>query len=120
MDAQLKKKWIDALRSGEYPQARGALTDGEGFCCLGVLCKISGVMIEGNNCLEDGEIVGYLPVHKLTGLHSDLYEVWERNDGMGSNAPHSFQEMADYIEANIPADGVSHSGADRNAGDQRS
>jgi hypothetical protein len=40
------KKWIDALRSGEYKQAVGALAqqipEGIGFCCLGVACVIRG------------------------------------------------------------------------------
>lgn len=34
------KKWIDALRSGNYTQARGGLRDGDGFCCLGVMCDL--------------------------------------------------------------------------------
>jgi hypothetical protein len=35
--------WVDALRSGEYRQASEALTNGEGYCCLGVACQISGL-----------------------------------------------------------------------------
>ncbi len=44
MDAQLKEKWVEALRSGEYSQATGHLHDKEngGYCCLGVLCKVMG------------------------------------------------------------------------------
>lgn len=38
MPAKLKKKWLKALRSGEYGQIDGHLCDGNGsFCCLGVL-----------------------------------------------------------------------------------
>lgn len=29
--------WLDALRSGQYPQGRGQLKAPNGFCCLGVL-----------------------------------------------------------------------------------
>ncbi len=36
-DAQ---KWIDALRSGEYIQTHGLLQDKDGYCCLGVACKL--------------------------------------------------------------------------------
>ena len=32
--------WIAALRSGQYKQCRNRLKDGDGFCCLGVLCDI--------------------------------------------------------------------------------
>lgn len=35
------KKWVDALRSGEYKQTDGALRKEDGFCCLGVLCDLA-------------------------------------------------------------------------------
>lgn len=45
MDAELKKKWLDALRSGEYKQTtanalRVKTEDSDCFCALGVLCDI--------------------------------------------------------------------------------
>ena len=33
------KKLVEALRSGEFKQAKGALRTGDGFCCLGVACE---------------------------------------------------------------------------------
>lgn len=36
----LMVKWIDALRSGDYPQIRGFLHTTEGLDCLGVLCDV--------------------------------------------------------------------------------
>lgn len=60
MDPEVKAEWVQALRSGEYEQARGYLrrtldrgrdakeinTKPQGFCCLGVLtdlyCKKTG------------------------------------------------------------------------------
>jgi hypothetical protein len=41
MDQDIKKRWVDALRSGEYKQARNYLSAGDGYCCLGVLCEIA-------------------------------------------------------------------------------
>jgi len=42
MKSSLKKKWVEALRSGKYKQGRGALWKGDNtLCCLGILCKIS-------------------------------------------------------------------------------
>jgi hypothetical protein len=38
-----RKLWVEALRSGKYEQAAQALRRGQGFCCLGVACDISGV-----------------------------------------------------------------------------
>lgn len=40
MDAEIKRQWVAALRSGRYPQTTGYLRDENGFCCLGVLCDI--------------------------------------------------------------------------------
>ena len=41
MNNEVKTKWLAALRSGEYPQCKGALHDANGgFCCLGVLCDL--------------------------------------------------------------------------------
>lgn len=45
MDPALKKRWVEALRSGKYAQAREALRKYEGgeiagYCCLGVLCDV--------------------------------------------------------------------------------
>lgn len=37
----LVKKWIVALRSGEYKQGRDTLVIGDRYCCLGVLCDIA-------------------------------------------------------------------------------
>lgn len=41
MDKKIKAKWLRALRSGKYKQAKGVLrTEKGGFCCLGVLCDV--------------------------------------------------------------------------------
>ena len=50
MNKEIKEKWLEALRSGEYSQTRGhlrnTLPEDEdqpypiGYCCLGVLCDL--------------------------------------------------------------------------------
>ena len=54
MNAAIKQRWLKALRSGKYKQAKRRLAihnhetrEPEGFCCLGVLCEIA---------VEDGVI----------------------------------------------------------------
>ena len=37
---QARKKLVEALRSGEYVQARDSLRSEGGYCCLGVACEI--------------------------------------------------------------------------------
>jgi hypothetical protein len=42
MNADIRARWTAALRSGDYQQAKGALRrDGDGRCCLGVLCDLA-------------------------------------------------------------------------------
>jgi hypothetical protein len=40
MNPQIKQKWVDALRSGDYQQGQCYLRTNSGFCCLGVLCDL--------------------------------------------------------------------------------
>ena len=47
LNPTVKKRWLDALRSGEYHQGAGrlrtapsSLGGGDRFCCLGVLCDV--------------------------------------------------------------------------------
>jgi hypothetical protein len=42
MKEQVKDLWVAALRSGEYKQTQTVLHDGDGYCCLGVLCRVLG------------------------------------------------------------------------------
>jgi hypothetical protein len=46
MNPDVKTRWVEALRSGEYAQGREVLhrvshDDGALFCCLGVLCDLA-------------------------------------------------------------------------------
>jgi hypothetical protein len=47
MNPEVKAKWVEALRSGRYQQGEASLRRGLGdqvrYCCLGVLCDISGL-----------------------------------------------------------------------------
>lgn len=36
MNKRFKAKWLKLLRSGEVPQARHQLRDGDALCCIGV------------------------------------------------------------------------------------
>lgn len=42
MNPKIRTAWVERLRSGKYPQARSYLhVEGDGFCCLGVLCELA-------------------------------------------------------------------------------
>lgn len=119
MDQQVKKKWIKALRSGEYKQGVGSLrriVEGEArYCCLGVLCELCP---EGEWHLKEkggryyyrsenskGRL-GYLPGHvqKWAGLDRspeiEGVNLTRHNDGSGvlNIEQKSFEEIAGLIE----------------------
>lgn len=48
MNAEVKKMWVEALRSGEYKQGRGQLRFGNEYCCLGVLCDLHSEAVGGS------------------------------------------------------------------------
>lgn len=105
MSADLKNRWVEALRSGKYKQAQHSMRTGQNeFCCLGVLCDI--VDPEGwvGGPDEDGEYVHYLsdaafpldPRKDFGLLVAQAQHLAEANDGGDS-----FAEIADWIEANL-------------------
>ena len=66
MKANIKKRWIKALRSGKYKQAKMALKDNQGgMCCLGVLCDVTkretGGHWKGNEFFDKKENANYNP-----------------------------------------------------------
>ncbi len=109
MDAELKQKWLVALRSGEYEQGRGQLCFGGKFCCLGVLAEVAeGFTKQGGPVTGDSyryhrggfPAVGILPdefleVAGIRGRHAGL--LMDMNDSEGR----SFMEIADYIEEEL-------------------
>lgn len=48
MKAELKEKWLEALRSGKFKQGKGALRNSaDEYCCLGVFCSVAGLPFIG-------------------------------------------------------------------------
>lgn len=117
MKAELKQKWIEALRSGAYEQGRTELkstSDGKTkHCCLGVLRECAGLPWEsrGTNVHSflppiDLDAGGYLHQNECEslGLQPDIAnELVKLNDGLYEREKHSFDQIADFIEANVPA-----------------
>lgn len=65
MKAEIKEKWVAALRSGDYIQGQGLLVTATGnaqlvHCCLGVLCELAtqeGVCIKTIFSSVEGDIM---------------------------------------------------------------
>lgn len=94
-----RRKWVTALRSGDYTQCKGALSremvDGsEEFCCLGVLGRVV------DPHFGDRFHSAYLdaPFDAAAGLNSRIRQLLSSlNDTYGR----SFEQIADLIEKNI-------------------
>lgn len=41
MKLEIKEKWVEALRSGDYKQGKSQLAFNDKYCCLGVLCELA-------------------------------------------------------------------------------
>lgn len=96
MDAELKAKWIAALRSGEFKQTRGYLKDDAGYCCLGVLCKVQGADFS-KLVLKDISLRGFDGGTTL----EDRRRLADMNDGRDGHSEHSFAQIADFIETKL-------------------
>ena len=112
------KKWITALRSGNYDQDREFLRTKEGFCCLGVACDVyrkatgkgewnnispHGYYFEWGDSNEDTILPA--PVMEWIGLCNDTgFFLAGRIGDSGSlslfnDTGRSFGEIADVIES---------------------
>ncbi len=115
MNPEIKKKWVEALRSGKYKQGKKVLRSGnEKFCCLGVLCDLlvprSEWTVESTGW--DDERFYY----RIDGIGGGLSErimnmagitVYNEYGHIGKLIKandvdnKSFNEIADYIETNL-------------------
>ena len=121
------KKWVAALRSGEYSQTVGALRKDDGFCCLGVACDIYSRETGNGSWREDydedldeelfglhigerchmrvlpAEVVEWLGMLTCNGRHPE-YDPNGRMlgyvslSGLNDTRGLSFSELADFIE----------------------
>lgn len=104
---ELKKAWLEKLRSGKYEQGKYGLRDlNNKFCCLGVYA----------DCLVDAEpsLYKWAPSefhyrffandeHKVGFLQGSLMEtsVQSKLSNMNDAEEKTFLEIADYIEENL-------------------
>lgn len=113
MPKQLKTKWVQALRSGEFKKTVGALERKEsgayvGNCCLGVLCRIAKIRpdkyIPAEGVVRFRTNFGVLADELLQrfGLGiDDSEQLAALNDGIGNSTIVSFKQIANFIEKNI-------------------
>lgn len=112
MNQDIKQRWVDALRSGEYEQGQGCLHDSKynSFCCLGVLTDLyikehgkewhklgrcTDLTFEGNGDTLSPSVMTWagLSHHNPCIVDGDL--ATQNDNGM------SFDELAQLIEEHL-------------------
>lgn len=104
MNAELKSKWIAALRSGDYVQGRTSLRKDGKFCCLGVACDLLDPTKWSSEPTKWGDyeyrgdttIWPWFVSDKFGVSMAQSDQLWNMND-----RGDSFSEIADYIEQNL-------------------
>lgn len=100
MKKGLKARWVAALRSGKYKQARKVLKrqDGKAFCCLGVLCDISPAVKKRT---EGSEVLGHAALEYAGFSSSQEAILIGMNDQPKGHQHRTFRGIATWIENNL-------------------
>lgn len=127
MNNDIKAKWLEALRSGEYEQGENWLQANGKYCCLGVLCELAveaGIVDKdpGQSYVTFDREPAILPDRVITwaGLpksspvpevfyHGEVVGLSDLNDGVTIFNPVSgeertkldFSQIADIIEEQL-------------------
>lgn len=93
------KRWVAALRSGQYNQCKKRLTNAGRYCCLGVACAISPLDRKTwvHECTLPWEVMDWLGIRDSQGEFGEAFgeALTILNDDKGL----SFEEIADIIES---------------------
>jgi hypothetical protein len=126
MKADIKTKWIAALRSGQYEQTDMRLRHDGSYCCLGVLCDIYsqetgvawepnahvGFSMHGADSVLPGEVRvwadlphehgGYVAVSKRydEGEETTVYHTPSLTE-LNDQWQYDFRQIADVIEEQL-------------------
>lgn len=115
MKPEIKKLWVEALRSGDYAKGQYQLRSNQGknFCCLGVLCNLHA---QAHPEIAAQQMVPYrylgettfLPeeVSQWAGLEEDNPEVTAGNfkyslSYVNDSLSYNFPDIATFIENSL-------------------
>jgi hypothetical protein len=107
MNQEIKARWVEALRSGKYKQGKGTLrTLNNQYCCLGVLCDISGLSDWESHINQDAysycNVLGVLPDLVMQWADLGRRDPYIDASGVSLSGVNdfglSFSEIADIIE----------------------
>lgn len=110
LDAEFKARWVAALRSGRYPQAKGRLRTTAGFCVLGVACDVGGAgrwrpppdgQEGAYDYLSPGEDPRYGDVPEELARRVALYPWTRQVLARRSDLGETFDALASWIETHL-------------------
>lgn len=120
MKAEIKRKWLEALRSGKYKQGQKRLRGLDNrYCCLGVLCDVVNPddwVKDGNEVAYSNVVGAYRPnVEYMEDLGADMtwgkYPLPSKVDSsrglagiliaLNDDMDWPFERIADWIEENV-------------------
>ena len=106
MNAEVKARWIKALRSGRYSQVAGVLHNEEGYCCLGVLCRVDGrrfLPVSGGFQIFDKVIRVWRESMPPTDLLEKAQLSKPKAEKLAdmNDKGKTFSQIADWIEKNL-------------------
>jgi hypothetical protein len=121
MNQSIKRRWVEALRSGKYKQGYNVLRNRDDtLCCLGVLCEIAvedGII--GDAVFDGDKDAGYgeylygkeeavtsppSTVNQWANILDDFYEVHDEEGNekqlanLNDSGSYTFKMIADLIE----------------------
>ena len=107
---EARKLWVQALLSGDFDQARGALRKGQAHCCLGVACEVYRKATGNGKWDADGWFLGrmkhlpeevseWLGIASVDGLLVEGVSVTSRSLTELNDAGVGFAEIAHLIES---------------------
>lgn len=99
MNPEVKKMWVESLRSGDYQQGFDVLRTDNDFCCLGVLCDLYG-KVHGIGWDEVGDSTGLSRFRFLDNLATlpDEVRSWS---GLASHNPRVYTDLDVVSESRV-------------------
>jgi len=101
MKRGIARKWVVALKSGKYKQARSRLKNGDNYCCLGVLCNLyeeeTGDEGWENYKVLPPQVRDWAGMQTNDGTYGDTKRLTRDNDTLRK----SFTKIANIIKENV-------------------
>ena len=108
-----KDKWVKALRSGEYEQGIGQLKESAyttfsgkpEYCCLGVLCDVTGVRFKGTSAEPPHKVADLVFTKKSLAANPPVEDwkvgVYAKLAKFNDENMWTFKRIANWIEKNL-------------------